>query len=94
MVLDEPVVVAVEEVGGEVYLVADLPAAFDTARVGLVGGADLERVRFANADFEEPDGSPARIDVDLVGNVKVASEAYPVGPLRDLTSGESRIRVW
>lgn len=94
VVLDEPVVVAVEEVGGEVYLVADLPAAIDTAQVGLVGGADLERVRFANADFEEPDGSPVRIDVDLVGNVKVAGEAYAVGPLRDLTSGASRIRVW
>ena len=38
-----------------------------TARIGLVTGSDLERVRFVDAEFEEPDGSPAVLDTDLVG---------------------------
>ena len=59
--------VAVVDEGDEVYLETQLPEAFDEARVGLITGRELERVRFVDAEFEEPDGSPARLDTDLVG---------------------------
>ena len=51
---------AIVDEGAEVYLESHLPAAFDNVRIDTVSGADLERVRFVDADFEEPDGSPGR----------------------------------
>jgi hypothetical protein len=68
--------------------------AFDQARVGLITGRDLERVRFVDAEFEEPDGSPAILDTDLVGERKADGETYPAGPIATLAAGSSRSRVW
>jgi hypothetical protein len=80
--------------GDAVYLESRLPEAFDEARVGLVTGAGLERVRFADADFEERDGSPVRLDADLLGAPKTAGRTYPAGPLAALAPGTARTRVW
>ena len=90
---DEVRVELVEDDEG-VVLVTSLPARFDEARIALVTGADLERVRFVDADFEELDGSPAVLDVDLVGERKVPGATYPAGPIASLAPGESRTRVW
>ena len=54
----------------------------------------LGRVRFVDADFEERDGTPAVMAVDLVGADKTSSSSYPAGPVAALASGTSRIRVW
>jgi hypothetical protein len=88
------VTVAVVDEGEQVYLETQLPEAFDAARIALVTGGDLERVRFVDAEFEEPDGSPARLDRDLVGDHKSAEQPHPPGPLVTLASGSSRTRVW
>ena len=80
--------------GDEVYLEARLPEAFGRARVGVVTGADLPRVRFVDADFEERDGTPVVIDVDLLGERKERGQDYPAGPIAALAPGKSRIRVW
>jgi hypothetical protein len=82
------------EDGDAVWLETELPSGFDQARMGPVSGRDLERVRFADADFEEPDGSPAVIDVDLVGERRRAGETAAAGPVAALASGTGRIRVW
>ena len=86
--------VAVVDEGDEVYLETRLPEAFDAARVTMVTGRDLERARFADAEFEERDGSPAVLDVDLAGSPKTDERAHPAGPLAGLSSGVSRTRVW
>jgi hypothetical protein len=86
--------VSVVDEGDAVYLVTDLPAEFDQARHELVSGRDLERVRFADADFEERDGGPARIDVDLVGQPKQPDDRFAAGPIANLRSGAHRLRVW
>ena len=91
---DADVTVAIVDDGDEVYLETQLTQAFDDARVGLVTGRDLERVRFVDADFEERDGSPARLDTDLVGARKTAGQTYPAGPVATLASGSARTRVW
>ena len=66
-----------------------------TARAsGSSPAADLERVRFVDAEFEEPDGSPASLDTDLVGGRKTDGRTYPAGPIATLASGSSRTRVW
>jgi hypothetical protein len=80
--------------GDAVYLVTDLPPAFDGARHEPVSGRNLERVRFADADFEERDGSPARMDVDLVGQLKQPDQQFAAGPVADLRSGPHRLRIW
>ena len=90
----EEVSFEVVDEGDEVYLEAKLPEAFRRARLGLVTGADLPRVRFADADFEERDGSPVVIDTDLVGERKEAGRDYPAGPIANLGPGTSRVRVW
>ncbi|MFG1992105.1 right-handed parallel beta-helix repeat-containing protein [Actinoplanes sp. NPDC048988] len=80
--------------GDEVYLETDLPADFDQAAFVTVGGGDFERVRFADADFEEPDGTPAVIDVDLTGARRPSGSAAAAGPVSALASGTARTRIW
>ncbi|MCZ7430003.1 right-handed parallel beta-helix repeat-containing protein [Micromonospora sp. WMMA1949] len=80
--------------GDGVWLVTDLPGAFDEARVGVVTGRDLERVRCADADFEEPDGSPAVMDTDLTGAPRQPGRDGAVGPIAGLASGTRRTRVF
>ena len=80
--------------GYQVYLEVQLPDAFDKARVAVTTGEHLEPVRFVNAEFEEPDGSPARPIVDLTGTIKDLNRQYPAGPLAALTSGATRLRLW
>ncbi len=94
VVLDGEAAVEVEEEGDAVYLRARLPEGFDGARVGVVTGRDLERVRFVDADFEERDGSPVVIDVDLVGVRKEQGQTYAAGPVAALRAGTERVRVW
>ena len=95
MTLDgSDVTATVVDEGAEVYLDCHLPIAFDTIRVHSVSGADLERVRLVDADFEEPDGTPIALTADLVGADKTSTDYYPPGPLTTLTSGCPRIRVW
>jgi hypothetical protein len=91
---ESDVTAAVVDQGTKVYLECTLPVDFDAVRVGTVSGADLERVRFVDADFEEHDGSLAVLAADLIGVDKTPSSSYPAGPISELTSGVSRIRVW
>ncbi|MDR0284699.1 MAG: right-handed parallel beta-helix repeat-containing protein [Propionibacteriaceae bacterium] len=76
-----------------VWLDASLPPGFATATAPAVSGADLPRVRFADAEFEDPDGHPARLGTDLVGAPKTVGTAYPAGPLVSLTPGVTRTRL-
>ena len=94
LVLDGEAAVTVEEDGDEVYLRALLPDGFDAAHVGVLTGADLEHVRFVDADFEERDGAPLVIDTDLIGLRKEHGQDYPAGPLAALRPGTTRLRVW
>jgi hypothetical protein len=88
------VAATVVEEGDEVYLESRLPAEFDNVRLGVITGSDLERVRFVDAEFEEPDGGPAVLATDLVGVEKTGRGSYPAGPITALASGVIRTRVW
>jgi hypothetical protein len=95
LVLDgAPVSVAVVDQGDEVYLETTLPEGFDRAHVGVVTGRELERVRIVDAEFEERDGSPAVMNIDLVGERKEAGQTYPAGPIAAVRTGTARVRVW
>jgi glycosyl hydrolase family 120/uncharacterized protein DUF1565 len=94
LALTEDVSFEVADEGDQVYLEARLPEAFSRLRLDVVTGADLPRVRIADADFEERDGSPAVINADLLGETKEPGHGYPAGPIASLGPGTSRIRVW
>ena len=78
--------VSVEEVGDEVYLVTSFPSEVSGKRLTV---GHLPRVRFADADFEEPDGTPVVLDKDLIGADKPGSA--PAGPL---AAPGARVKVW
>ncbi len=88
------VTATIVEDGNRVYLDTTLPAAFDNARLDVTSGADLPPVRFVDAEFDEPDGTPAVLATDLLGVSKTAGRSYPAGPLTGLTSGTCRIHIW
>lgn len=92
--LGEAAVFQVVDEGADVFLEARLPDDFANSRVGVVTGADLPRVRLADADFEERDGSPVVLDVDLLGEHKEACRFYPAGPIASLGPGSQRVRIW
>jgi hypothetical protein len=95
LVLDgADVSVRVVEEGEAVFLETRLPEAFESATLATLSGADLPPVRFVDADFEDPDGAPARLDTDLLGAVKDAGQTYAAGPVLTLTGGAQRTRVW
>ncbi|MCT2535992.1 right-handed parallel beta-helix repeat-containing protein [Aquibacillus koreensis] len=80
------------EDGDEVYISCSLPEAFDKI-LGLTPTTkNLPRVRIANADFENPDGTEVIIDSDLLGIQR--EEHSKVGPILDLGKGQNRVKVW
>ena len=79
--------------GDALYLETVLPPGFADVRIPVVGGADLGHVRFADADFEERDGSLAVLDQDLLGVRKVPGATYAAGPIGALPAGTARIRI-
>ncbi|MCC5890617.1 MAG: right-handed parallel beta-helix repeat-containing protein [Alkalibacterium sp.] len=78
--------------GDEVYVELTLPDGFENLKGGIHSTQTLERVRLADAEFENPDGSDVVIDTDLVGIVKDGESV--LGPLSELKSGTNRIKVW
>lgn len=90
--LEGPVPFALREDGEELHLEITVPAALARTTLGAVTGADLEHVRFAGVDFEEADGSPVRIERDLLGALRDKDSV--TGPLAGLQEGENSIRIW
>lgn len=89
---DATIAVVADESGG--YLEVSLPDGLDEGGIPIVSGTDLGFAWLPDADFEENDGRPARIDVDLLGHAKNSGTRYPAGPLAELASGTSRTRLW
>ena len=81
----------ITEDGGGVWLDVTLPAGFDAHRLPVVTTAALPKVRFVDADYEAPDGSPLTLDTDLLG-AKADGETVP-GPILTLTAGHNRVKL-
>ena len=94
VVVQEQVSISVVDEGAQVRLEIEVPESLTAPLISPVTSADLPRVRFADADFEEPDGSPVALDTDLLGNRKQRDAAYPAGPLSTLSDGRTCLRVW
>jgi len=53
----------------------------------------LGKAKIPNASFEQPDGSPYRIDTDYFGNKRNTNNPYP-GPFNEPKEGKQLIKVW
>lgn len=93
VVLDQfdPQVEIIEE-GDEVYLSIVLPDEFEGFTGEIHSTRTLPRVRLADADFENPDGSEVVLDTDYLGNKK--PEQGALGPISTLKKGPNRVKVW
>ncbi|NMB39672.1 MAG: hypothetical protein GX994_08960, partial [Firmicutes bacterium] len=83
---------SINEEGDAVYLTCFLPENFDEICGEIQTTKTLKRVRIANADFENPDGSEVILDIDYLGEKRAAKSV--VGPIADLQQGKNRIKVW
>lgn len=92
LVTDHDPAFKIVDEGKEVFVEITLPDGFENLKGGIHSTQTLERVRLADAEFENPDGSDIVIDTDLLGNVKDGESV--LGPLADLKSGHNRIKVW
>lgn len=92
VLLEEPARFSLRHDGDELHLEITVPAALARTTVGVVRGEDLEHVRFAGVDFEENDGTPVRIDRDVLGVLR--DEVSVAGPLAGLQEGENSVRLW
>ena len=84
--------IRITEEGNVVYLELTLPDNFEELKGDIHSTSTLERVRLADAEFENPDGSEVVLDTDLSGQVKEGQTV--LGPLAELKSGKNRIKVW
>jgi len=83
---------SIEEEGHEVYLCCKLPEDFEKIQGEVQSTATLKRVRIANADFENPDGSDVKVDTDYLREQRPHTGV--IGPIIRLKQGENRIKVW
>lgn len=82
----------IEEKNDQVYLNCRLPEEFSEIKSQVQSTESLAKVRLADADFENKDGSCLKIDQDYLGeNINVESS---VGPLTKFKPGENKIKVW
>lgn len=84
--------IKITEEGNEVYLEIDLPEGFENLLGGVHSTQTLERVRLADAEYENPDGSDVIINTDLLGKVKDGDSV--LGPISELKSGHNRVKIW
>lgn len=82
--------VSVDDDGLRLNLV--MPQGFDGVVVPGVDGTDLPHAHFPDAEFEEPDGRPLDLGVDIVGSRRDSDGVCP-GPLAGLHSGEQVITL-
>ena len=81
------------EEGGSVFLHIKLDDSFHALKSRLVTTALLGRAKIPNAAYENPDGTPLKINTDYFG--KKRSEANPsAGPFENPGEGKLRLKVW
>ncbi|MFP4015489.1 MAG: right-handed parallel beta-helix repeat-containing protein [Halanaerobiales bacterium] len=82
----------ISEEGDEVYLSCELPEEYEKVQGEIQSTETLGRVRLANANFENPDGSDVVLDTDYLGEHRAEKSA--VGPIAKLQKGKNRVKVW
>ncbi|OZG62643.1 hypothetical protein BLEM_0560 [Bifidobacterium lemurum] len=84
--------VRLEEDGGTLTLVCDVPDGLSETRVPVTGSKDLPVPRIVEERFESPDGADIVLDIDLLG--RPCQTMRTPGPIDGLPAGKTRIVVW
>jgi len=75
-----------------IYLSFSTDKKINSVNCGIIDSNILGKAKVPKARFENPDGSPSRINIDYFGNKR--SESSKPGPFDDLTSGSVKLKVW
>ena len=79
------------EKNGNVYLNVNLGQSLSKASTKLVTTELLGKAKIAGVAYENPDGSPLKVDADYFGNKR--NDAHPcAGPFEALSDGD--LKVW
>ena len=81
----------IEEEDG-LYLEITLDERFETLATDTITTEYLGVPRITEEVYENPDGTPIRIDTDLLG--KARGERPTAGPIEGLCAGKQRIKIW
>ncbi|UKJ07960.1 right-handed parallel beta-helix repeat-containing protein [Solitalea lacus] len=76
-----------------VYLEIALDKDWLAQKRNLVTSSILGKARISNAQFENPDGSPLKIDTDYFGNKRNTANPSP-GAFEIKENGKQKIKVW
>lgn len=79
--------------GDNVYLSLTFDQAFYDHRGEIITTELLGKAKIPNAAFENPDGTPLKIDMDYFGNMR-SGEKTTAGPFVDLEKGKQKLKVW
>jgi len=85
--------VKLEEKGADVYLNLKLNQEYYDFRGEVITSQILGKTRVTKTMFENPDGTPLKVDKDYFGHVRSSGNATP-GPFVDLGKRELNIKVW
>jgi len=83
----------VDDEGNDVYLRLIIPPFFNTRNVRLVDTEMLGKTKISQLPFENPDGSPMKIDTDYF-SAKRNPQALPAGPFKIVKTERIRLKVW
>jgi hypothetical protein len=83
----------IAESGNEVYLTVNLDEAVAERKTQLITTGLLGKAKMANELFENPDGTPLKIDDDYFGKIRSISNPS-AGPFEEVKTGEKTIKVW
>jgi alpha-L-arabinofuranosidase len=81
------------EEGKNVYLQLGLDGSYSKQQTQLITTALLGKTKMAREAYENPDGSPLKIDTDYFGNKRSESNPSP-GPFENPGVGVLKLKVW
>jgi hypothetical protein len=85
--------VRLEEVGEGIVLHFTLEPTYYSHKGSIITSEILGRAKIPKAAFDNPDGTPLRIDRDYFGNLR-PGETTSAGPFSNLNPGKIVLKVW
>jgi hypothetical protein len=85
--------IKLEEKAGQVYLHLTFDQPFSKHQVKMVNTALLGRAKVSHVFFENPDGTPLKVDMDYFGNLR-SDENKIAGPFAKVDTGKVTLKVW
>jgi len=82
-----------EEKGDEVYLNFLTDQQYQDIKEVIITSEILGKTRVTKTFFDNPDGTPLKVDKDYFGNSRSAENAV-AGPFVNLEQGNQNLKIW